>query len=125
MGLASWIFGPQLVGVVIFIIGLITLYFPPKHINRFYGYRLPSAMKNQRTWKEANRYSSSFMLKTGLWVFFIGMAVTMVFRILPMEFRIKETLTIFLFMISGIIPGVLSVVATERHLNKTFDKDKK
>jgi uncharacterized membrane protein len=121
MGVASWIFGPQLIWVVLFMIGLITLWFPPKHINKYYGYRLPSAMKNQQTWDAANRYATSYMLKTGFWLFIIGMVITLLFRILPMPYRIEEGLTILLVIFSGTIPIVLSIVATERYLSKTFD----
>jgi uncharacterized membrane protein len=123
MGLAGWLFGPQLIGAVVFVIGLITLCFPPKHINRYYGYRLPSAMKNQQTWKAANRYASRYMLKCGLWIFIGGALITFVFRILPMSYKLEEGLTVLLFIISGMLPAVLSIVATERYLKKTFDNN--
>jgi uncharacterized membrane protein len=121
--MAIWIFGPQLIGAVFFVIGLITLCFPPKHINKYYGYRLPSAMKNQQTWNEANRYATRYMLKAGLWIFITGILITLILRLLPIAFEIKEALTIFLFIFSGIVPAVFSIVATERHLNKTFNKN--
>ncbi|HTH82350.1 MAG TPA: SdpI family protein [Mucilaginibacter sp.] len=121
MGIASWIFGPQLMGILLFTLGLITLWFPPKHINKYYGYRLPLAMKNQQTWNAANRYATRYMLKSGLWLFFIGMAITLLLRILPMPYRIEEGMTILLFIFSGTIPMILSIVATERYLSKTFD----
>lgn len=122
MGLASWILGPQLIGAVIFMIGLIQLYFPPKSINRFYGYRLPSAMKNQQTWDEANRYSAIYMIKCGLIMIVVGIVITILLIEIPMPVKIKMTLTVVSLMATGMLSAILSIVATEKHLEKTFDK---
>jgi uncharacterized membrane protein len=125
MGLASWIFGPQLIGVVIFAVGLITLCFPPKHINKYYGYRLPSALKNQQTWDVANRYAARYMLKSGLWIFIIGIIIKFILRVLPIAAKMHEGVIILLFIVSGMLPAVLTIIATERYLQKTFENDKK
>lgn len=122
MGLASWILGPQLIGIVIFMIGLIILYFPPKRINRYYGYRLPSAMKNQQTWDVANRYSAIYMIKCGLIKIAVGIVTTALLVEIPMPFKIKMALTMFSLIATGMLSAILSIAATEKHLEKTFDK---
>lgn len=43
--------------LLILLIGLLYYFFPPKGINMVYGYRTPSAMKNDRNWEFANRWA--------------------------------------------------------------------
>ena len=87
-------------GLILFIISLITIRFPPKKINSTYGYRTKASMRNQQTWEEANRYSSKLMLlcggiltAIGLLSFFIsflsqanivaGIVLTLLFSLMP------------------------------------------
>ena len=73
-------------------------------------------MRNQDTWDEANRYFPNIMLKVSIVSIFIG--------ILCFYFmRNSEG-----FMIAIIIPVVLLfyvIYATEKHLKKMFDENKK
>jgi uncharacterized membrane protein len=120
--ITNWLFGPQLVGFIFIIMGSILNYFPPKHINSFYGYRMPSAQKNQSTWVEANKYSAIFMIKCGFIVLVAGLLISVALKEVAMPYHIKKWLTACLFLGSGILPCVLMIVATERHLDKTFDQ---
>ena len=87
-------------GLILFIISLITIRFPPKKINSTYGSRTKASMRNQQTWEEANRYSSKLMLlcggiltAIGLLSFFIsflsqanivaGIVLTLLFSLMP------------------------------------------
>lgn len=121
---ASWIIGPQLIGVLIALIGAIQFYFPPKRINNYYGYRMPSAQKNQETWDEANHYSALYMIKCGIVIVIIGFDLTFIFRNTGMPQNVRDGLAMFCLIISGMAPVLVMIVATERHLEKKFDKNK-
>lgn len=53
-------------GIIFLIVGLYTLYYPPKKINDLYGYRTAASMKNQKRWDFAQVYASKAMIKVGL-----------------------------------------------------------
>jgi uncharacterized membrane protein len=116
----SWIIGPQLIGIIFIILGLIQLWFPPKHINKYYGYKMPSAMKNQQTWDEANRYATRYTIKCGLVLIVAGILTTTIFKVVVMPFKMKEAFTILVFLFSGMFPAIAIIVATEKHLSKVF-----
>ncbi|WP_106767912.1 SdpI family protein [Paenibacillus faecalis] len=59
-------------GAILFISGAVLFLFPPKKINAFYGYRTYSSMKNEWTWKTANRYGSQLMMIFGSILLFIA-----------------------------------------------------
>jgi uncharacterized membrane protein len=125
MNLANWIIGPQMVGVILLLLGFIFYGFPPKHINKWYGYKMPSAYKNQAAWDEANRYSAICMLKSGMVLLIVGLLVTLILKELSIQARLKEGLTAFFLIASGPIPCLYIIVSTENHLEKTFDKEQK
>ncbi len=56
-----------LTGLTFTLIGIFIGKFPPKNINPISGYRTKFSMKNQKTWDEAQKYSSK---KTGnIWYY--------------------------------------------------------
>ena len=55
--------------VLILLIGLVYYFFPPKGINMVYGYRTPSAMKDNRNWEFANRWASQLFLILAILLF--------------------------------------------------------
>lgn len=116
--------GPQVIGLVFLIVGYIQKWYPPKKINTIYGYRLPSATKNQQTWDEANRYSAKVMIKTGIFLLIAGLLLTLLIEIIPMPGKIKFALTYLLFLASAMGSVITMITCTERHLEKTFDKGK-
>lgn len=61
-----------LFGAVIIIAGIILSLFPPKKINRIYGYRTVSSMRNKENWDIANKYSSSLMIIFGIVILLIS-----------------------------------------------------
>jgi uncharacterized membrane protein len=116
----NWLFGPQMLGLVYLVIGVIQYRFPPKKINNWYGYRTSTSQRNQETWDEANRYSAKYMIKIGVIVIIIGFISTAILNNLVMPLKPKEALVIFVFMLGGMLPAILMIVATERHLDKLF-----
>jgi len=119
-GIAAWLFGPQILGFVFLILGLVQHFFPPKKINNWYGYRTPAAQKNQQTWDEGNRYSAIYMIKSSLVVIVIGLLIALVMNTTPITLKVREAITVFLFLVSGMVPPILMITATEKHLTKTF-----
>jgi uncharacterized membrane protein len=116
----NWIMGPQLIGAILVIIGLIMSRFPPKKINDYYGYRMPSATKNQQTWDEANRFSAAYMAKAGFVTLVIGIVITALVAIIKPAGNVYALITMMSMMASGITPAIFIIVATEKHLTKTF-----
>jgi len=55
-----------LVGFIFIVTGLVLKFFPPKKINSFYGYRMPSSMKNQEVWDFAQIYAANRMVLAGV-----------------------------------------------------------
>ena len=103
------------IGMVLFIVGLLFIMFPPKNINSFYGYRTTNSRRNLDTWKVANSYSAILMTIEGLILSVIGLLTTF----FNDNKAIETALGVGLMFSSFII----LVVATEKHLNKLFDKD--
>ena len=64
------------IGMVLFIVGLLFIMFPPKNINSFYGYRTTNSRRNLDTWKVANSYSAILMTIEGLILSVIGLLTT-------------------------------------------------
>lgn len=60
-----------LTGIIFMSLGLIMMKYPPKNINDFYGYRMPSVMKSQERWDFAQKFASvkSFQLGVVLFAF--------------------------------------------------------
>jgi uncharacterized membrane protein len=103
------------IGLILVIVGLISKIFPPTKINSFYGYRTSTSSRNLDTWKVANTYSAGLMMLEGLILSSIGLLTTFI----QINTTIGTVLGIGLMFSSFII----LVVATEKHLNKLFDKD--
>jgi uncharacterized membrane protein len=115
--IVNLIIGPQLVGVIILLVGWIQYRFPPKHINKYYGYRMGLALKNQQTWDAANNYSSMVMIKTGIVCIVGGIALSLILG------HHAEPAMPLLAMASGIAAPIVMLVKTEKYMDKTFDKD--
>lgn len=46
------------VSILLFVVSMILMLFPPKKINRFYGYRTKKSMKNIENWNFSNHFAS-------------------------------------------------------------------
>jgi uncharacterized membrane protein len=103
------------IGMMLFIVGLLFIMFPPKNINSFYGYRTTNSRRNLDTWKVANSYSAILMAIEGLILAVIGLLTTFFNDNKAIETALGIGLMFFSF--------IILVVATEKHLNKLFDED--
>ena len=117
-----WFIGPQLIGLIFVVVGFIQKRFPPKHINALYGYRMPSSMKNQQTWDEANCYSAKYMIKCGFILLIAGLVTAIVLSLIPMHEKLRTGINAILMITGAIGSCVLLLVYTEKHLSKTFDQ---
>ncbi len=120
MDLKDWITGPQLVGAIMIIVGLISYFFPPKKINPWYGFRTASSQKNQQTWDVANRFSAIYSLKAGATLLIAGILLHLLVGYMPWPDRTKTLITVISLLGSGIFTAVFLIVATEKHLDKAF-----
>ena len=122
MGIIAWYIGPQMIGAVFLLVGWIQKTFPPKTINNLYGYRMPSAMKNQQTWDEANRYSAVYMIKGGAVLLIGGLLITLLLTRITMAADTYSVINLLLILAATMGSVVAMMMATERHLEKTFDE---
>jgi len=60
-------------GGIFFLGGLITLKYPSRDVNEWYGYRTPRSMKNKEAWDFAQKYSSKKMIKYGVILILISL----------------------------------------------------
>jgi len=61
-----------LTGIIFIFAGLIMMKYPPKEINHFYGYRMPSVMKSQERWDFAQKFSSVKSFQLGVVLFVVS-----------------------------------------------------
>lgn len=92
----------------------------PKNINTVFGYRTSMSMKNKDTWFFAHKYCGKIWFISGLIMIPLSVAV-MMFVIGEAE-DIVGTVGAYLCGIQ-FIPIVISIILTEKALNKTFDKN--
>ena len=70
--LSPWFIILGITGALNVVVGYILLRFPPKKINRIYGYRTARSMKNQQHWDFAQRYAGREMMRQGLLMVLTG-----------------------------------------------------
>lgn len=116
-----WLIGPQLIGLIFLIMGFIQKRFPPKRINSLYGYRMPSAMKNQETWDEANSFSARYMIKLGLIMIIAGCILVACLNLANMKEDTRMGIYAALLVVSSMVMAVLLITGTEKHMSKIFD----
>jgi uncharacterized membrane protein len=119
MDYTLFLVGPHLIGLLFILIGLLQRYLPPKNINRWYGYRTPTARTNQKTWDEGNRYSAIYMIKAGIIVLVAGFIVNAI-AILYAGADAQRMIAYFILFGGAMGIGILSTMATEKHLTRTF-----
>jgi len=99
--------------VFMLLIALLFKKFPPKEINYFYGYRTRRAMANQKIWKAANSYATAAMVK-----------VCLISFIFPLLFYfLYPTLNLPLTIGANTLLIISTMWFTEKHLDKSFDKN--
>ena len=100
---------------LLFLISIIFWKFPPKKINRLYGYRTPKAIQNQEIWDFANTtFNKSLLIYAGI-SFLAGLAFV---TFLKAELTWQPMAFVFLSII-------VSIVKTEKALTSNFTEEGK
>ena len=121
MTAVDWFIGPQLLGVIFLLAGYIQKWYPPKTINGLYGYRTPASMKNQQTWDEANRYSTSQIIKYAWVMIALGAVIAIALQLINVEPNTFTLIKVGSMLGASLITVVLLITSTEKHLRQTFD----
>lgn len=104
------------IGISFFIGGIGLKLYPPKKFSMWgRGVRFPSAMRNQKTWNEANRFVALPLAYAGLG--FIGL---LILSKLLFRFNVLSMRSIIIIVLMTIM---ILLVFTNRHLDRLFDKD--
>ena len=109
-----------LIPLLMIIIGIILCKYPPKKINRFYGYRTSLSRKNMETWIFANKYCGKITFLVGL-ISFIPSALILI----PFYLSSEKVITIVMFVVVIVQIGMIlvTIIATEIALKKEFNSD--
>lgn len=117
----EWIVGPQLIGAIFLLVGYIQKKYPPKKINSLYGYRMPSSMKSQERWDEANRFSAIYIIKVGTILIVAGFLFSIVLYYVHLSPMFKSVCLFLALMASSMGSVIALITTTERHMEQTFD----
>jgi len=112
----NYLTGPQLIGILFVVLGLVQKLLPPKTINNWYGYRTTLARSSQEMWKEGNKYSADFMIRAGALVFFAGLMIKSILLLLKVYAEVQKTAGYIILFGGAIGIGVLMTMVTEKHL---------
>lgn len=95
---------------LLFILSLVFYFFPPKKINKLYGYRTHKSMQNEDIWQFANRFSAKqLVLYSG-----ISFVAAMVLIYLNPVITWRPMAIMLLSL-------VVAIIKTEQTLDKNFD----
>ena len=109
-------FLPTLIGLIVFVISIVSKIFPPKTINALYGYRTEKSMLSQEAWDFAQKYSSNLMSKASLVLILVGVCGLFVGNI--------GIVGLFIAMLSMITMFIFVIIRTEKELSVRFPKKK-
>lgn len=93
--------------------GLCMMFFRPKKINNWYGYRTSSSMKNQEAWDVAQRCSAKLSIVFG----FLGLAVETILLFLFPELPLERYILYFIVPYALVTP-LFIIVVTELAIRK-------
>jgi uncharacterized membrane protein len=102
--------------LVLLVVSSIFKLFPPKKINKIYGYKTPRSMKNQNIWNEANKFSSNLMFGSSI-LFIIFVFITSNF----IGGSLLRNISVFFLLVSL----MFVIILTEIKLKKLYDKEGK
>ncbi len=92
----------------------------PKNINMIFGYRTSMSMKNKETWIFAHKYCGKIWFISG-WIM-LPLSVAVMLLVVGESENIVGTVGVILCILQT-IPMIISIVLTEKALEKTFDKN--
>ncbi len=105
-------FMPMMLGVLLLVIGLIFMYFPPKKMNAVYGYRTPRSYGSQECWDFAQKYSAKVMVISSVCLLIICGAVCYI----EYRFCVHDLSAV---IVNGILITILSFIEIAMVLHLT------
>ena len=102
-------------GAVMFITGLVLMFFPPKNINHIYGYRSKKSMESEENWVFAQRYSAKLLVALGAAFVLLGFVCSW--------FSLSETISAIIAVVLVIISALFLIVKTESELKKKNENE--
>ncbi len=121
MRLSDWIIGPQILGFIIGLVGLIQLYFPFKRINGIDLYMTSSPEKNEQILAEVKWFIPRFMLKVGFGLFIAGFVIIAILNLIVTSIQLKEVLQYMFLIIALPFTRPLIMAKINSHLDKKFN----
>jgi uncharacterized membrane protein len=118
--MVNWFSGPQLIGFIMLLNGIIQKTFPPKNINGWYGYRTNASMQNQQTWNEGNNYSTKLLFKTGYLFLLIGITLSLLLYLSGANKKVVNITQAVSTLTSALAMAIIVLYYTEKHLKKMF-----
>ena len=102
-----------LVPVSMLAVGVIFSFFPPKHINDWYGYRTSRSRRDQESWDFAHRYCGHLCLKNSFILLLLSLSLVVIFS------HWSDAVLAMLTLVQ-IIPFLVVIAKTEKALKATF-----
>lgn len=103
-----------LVPVSMLAVGVIFSFFPPKHINDWYGYRTSRSRRDQESWDFAHRYCGHLCLKNSFILLLLSLGLVVIFS------HLSDAVLAMLTLVQ-IIPFLVVIAKTEKALKATFE----
>ena len=92
----------------------------PKNINMIFGYRTSMSIKNKETWIFAHKYCGKIWFFSGL--IMLPLSVAVMLLVVGGSENIVGTVGVILCILQT-IPIIISIILTEKALEKTFDEN--
>ena len=92
----------------------------PKNINMIFGYRTSMSIKNKETWIFAHKYCGKIWFFSGL--IMLPLSVAVMLLVVGGSENIVGTVGVILCILQ-MIPIIISIILTEKALEKTFDEN--
>ena len=113
-----YLFTNLLIPIICIIVGVTLVFFTPKKINSFIGYRTTRSMKNNETWKFAQKHSGLIQLILGIILFIITIIIYYYYQ----DATVSTLSTLHtVFTIIQLLVLICSIIPTEIILKKKFD----
>ena len=102
-----------LIGPSFILAGGILYKWPPKKINKFFGYRTKRSRKSKEIWDYAQRHSAIETIKLGL--------IAMTLSLAGLFWHLNEHISLVLGIVTVIGMTIMLFIRTENALRKRFD----
>ncbi|MGB5647103.1 MAG: SdpI family protein [Muriicola sp.] len=109
----SLFLGCLFVGIAFLLMGNLLRIFPPKKVNRWYGYRTSSSMRSQERWDFAQIIAAKEMIKQGFLLTLFGIFT-------GFFFHFDEMTNVILIVSLVLVSSIAMIYFTERALKKNF-----